>query len=79
MVMVSTWRRCQGAGYAFQLPCAVLCRVRRLAVQVDYAGGLTRIPKMSAWWLSQHFFKPGAAGVDGSQQDDVKAQHRDEI
>jgi hypothetical protein len=35
---------------------------------------------MSAWWLSQHFFKPGAAAEDVSDEDAVKElQSKDEI
>jgi len=48
-------------------------------VQVDYAAGLTRVPKMSAWWLSQHFFKPGAPALQkAAPTQTTKLHQRDE-
>jgi hypothetical protein len=54
----------------------VLCRA---ALQVDYANNLIRYPKMSAWWLSQHFFKPGAAAQDMRVVDKAGVVEKDEI
>jgi hypothetical protein len=49
---------------------------------VDYSAGLQRYPKMSAWWLSQHFFKPGAGGAPHHHHEKSGASmehQRDEI
>lgn len=46
-------------------------------MQVDYAGDLTRTPKLSAWWLSRHFFKPGAAAVMSAEDGIPADAHTD--